>query len=76
MMSNCFISIFISQFGEFNVWFAPTASKSKARALCGQLNGGLKMDTFKSMTILSSKLCILKSMQILVNSVPPKKIFH
>ena len=34
MMNNFFILFNLSQFGEFNVWFAPTASKSKARALC------------------------------------------
>ena len=33
MMNKCFILFYLSQFGEFNVWWAPTAFKSKARAL-------------------------------------------
>ena len=34
MMNNCFILIYLSQFGESKVWWAPMAVKSKARALC------------------------------------------
>ena len=33
MMSNCFKLFYLYQFGEFKVWWAPTAFKSKARAL-------------------------------------------
>ena len=33
MMNKLFILLNLSQFGEFKVWFAPKASKSKARAM-------------------------------------------
>ena len=35
MMNNCFTSVYLSQFGEFRVWWAPMASKSKALEHCG-----------------------------------------
>ena len=36
MMNNCIISVYPSQFGEFKVWWAPMASKSKASEHCGR----------------------------------------
>ena len=33
MMNNWFILLYLSQFGEFKVWCAPTGSKSNARTL-------------------------------------------
>ena len=33
MMNKLFILVYFSQFGEFKVWWAPMASKSKVRAL-------------------------------------------
>ena len=33
MMNNYFVLLYLSQFEEFKVWWAPMASKSKARAL-------------------------------------------
>ena len=48
MMNNCFISVYLSQFGEFKVWWAPMASKSKASEHCAT-----------SLIHLDSFLCLL-----------------
>ena len=70
-MNNYLILLYLYQFEEFKVWWAPIASKSKARALCSDK---LKVMLMPEFTLLKFKISFFLLFQFAIDSKTPNTV--